>query len=171
MDKLLARDIRHAIAETMTGSGRHWGSREDWLVGDALTRVSLPNNLEKQLEEARTELARVTSERDAARAALEQARRAAVAANRAAQLSAADAAALWGCLSALVARGLGGLLLPKDADAVQRVLVDHPGAALLTELETKTAELSDLRAHVERVFGAVESPSIVVRELLRRARK
>jgi hypothetical protein len=34
--------------------------------------------------------------------------------------------------------------------------------------ELKEAELSDLKEHIRRVFGAVDMPSIVVRELLRR---
>jgi hypothetical protein len=34
----------------------------------------------------------------------------------------------------------------------------------------RAVELEELRAHVERVFGAVETSSMVVRELLRRAR-
>ncbi len=42
MDKYLARDIRHAIAEEMAKEGLLWGGRQDYAAGAALARVSLP---------------------------------------------------------------------------------------------------------------------------------
>lgn len=41
-DAELARDIRHAIAEEMAAAGLLWGGRQDYAVGVALKRVSLP---------------------------------------------------------------------------------------------------------------------------------
>jgi hypothetical protein len=54
-----------------------------------------------------------------------------------------------------------------------RDALEQAGRAVEAERRARQiaeSELSELRAHVERVFGAVESPSIVVRMLLRRAR-
>lgn len=73
----------------------------------------------------------------------------AAALKRRAEQAEADAAALWGCLSALVTRGLGSMLpYQEDADRVQQVLVDHPGAALLAELDAARAALDQIDRHV-----------------------
>lgn len=66
----------------------------------------------------------------------------------------ADHAALWGCLSTLVAHGVGRLLSPEDADAVQQVLADRPGAALLAEAAHLQTDLDTARAALSQAEHA-----------------
>lgn len=137
----VTRDIRHDIAEALLSEGVEWTGLHDHAIDSPIERHVHP--LCEQLETTDASLARLRADLEITRDVLAQTHRALVAERAARVRAEGDAAKMRWALDGMTRiiedrcsnNPRGAQWMRNVIDANQQVLMDHPGAPLLAELD------------------------------------